>query len=132
MKRYPSLKDVLAQRAARRGGGPRRGMNKLEARYAERLEELRLSGVIREWKYESIKLRLGTRCWYCPDFAVRNRVGEIELHEIKAMWRKDGRERPGFTDDGLVKLKVAAEQFPMFKFFGVYGRRDGSWLEEAF
>ena len=83
-------------------------MNSLEVAYAERLEALRATGQISSWRFEALKLRLADRTYYTPDFLV---VAEntIELHEVKGHWE----------DDARVKWKVAAEQYPWFKFVAV-------------
>jgi len=87
---------------------PERRMNKQEAQYAQYLELLRKSLQIIHWSYESIKLRLADRTWYTPDFLVIN---------------------------ARVKIKVAAEQYPMFRFKAVKPRakkRGGGYDVEEF
>jgi len=100
-------------------------MNKQEAQYAQYLELLRKSLQIIHWSYESIKLRLADRTWYTPDFLVINAHYMIEFHEFKGFWR----------DDARVKIKVAAEQYPMFRFKAVKPRakkRGGGYDVEEF
>jgi len=83
-------------------------MNKTEAAY-NRLLETRLGlGDIRWFKFEPINIRLGAKCFYSVDFMVLNFDGIIEAHEVKGFW----------TDDALVKFKVAAATLP-FKFKAV-------------
>jgi len=77
-------------------------MNKLETRYSEHLEELRLAGGIVRWDFEPEKLRLADRTYYAPDFRVLLPDGSIEFHETKGFWEEDAR----------VKFKVAAEMHP--------------------
>lgn len=109
---------ALAEAAiAARGyrNAPKSGrMNKTEAAYAEQLENLRIGGYLRWWKYGTLSLRLADRTWYRPDFLVEARGGQLEIHEVKGHWE----------DDARVKFKVAAELYPMFRFFAV--RREGS------
>lgn len=82
-------------------------MNKTEERYAQRLDWLLKAGEIVWYKFESIKLRLADNTFYTGDFFVMAKDGVLEVHEVKG----------GFiTEDGKVKLKVAAEMFP-FRFF---------------
>lgn len=84
-------------------------MNKLESSYASHLEVLKRIGDIVDWKYESVKLKIGVKtCWFCPDFWVIMPNGENHFHEVKG---------PFFRDDAKVKLKSAALQYPYFKFF---------------
>jgi hypothetical protein len=81
---------------------PRAGMNKLESRYADHLEALRLSMHIRSWAYEAVKLRLADGAWFTPDFMVVLPDLAIEFHETKGFMREAAR----------VRLKVAAEMHP--------------------
>lgn len=78
-------------------------MNRLEESYAAELERRRVAGEVEWYAYEAVTLRLADRCRYTPDFAVMTSDGEIQMHECKGFMR----------DDARVKLKVAAEQFPM-------------------
>lgn len=77
-------------------------MNRLEKRWAEKLEEEQLLGLVACWWYESMKFRLADRTWYTPDFVVVLTDGTIEVHETK------GR----MEEDAAVKLKVFAELYP--------------------
>ncbi len=96
------------------------GMNKLEARYAREVLDIRqMAGEIVSWKYEAIKLRLAKRTYYTPDFLVFSRNG-FEIHETKGHWK----------DDSRVKIKVAAEMFPEFKFVAVQLHK-GIWIYET-
>lgn len=81
-------------------------MNGLEKEYAQRLEFLKQTGAVKHFEFESVKLNLGNRCWYTPDFFVINSNQEIEFHETKGF----------MTDDALVKLKACAAKFP-FRFY---------------
>lgn len=78
-------------------------MNKTERQYSEMLELRKHAGEITWWAFEPFKIRLADRTFYDVDFAVLLANGELEVHEVKG----------GFvTDDGRVKVKVAAELFP--------------------
>ena len=80
-------------------------------------------------------MRLAKRTFYEPDFMVwlwptvvvdtsedpDPYPGRIEIHEVKGFWR----------DDARVKIKVAAEMFPMFKFIAVT-RKGWLWKREEF
>ena len=71
-----------------------------------------------------MKLRLATGAWYTPDFAAANpATRRIELHEVKGFWREAAR----------VRIKVAAEAFPMFDFFVARLQKKaegGAWIVE--
>jgi hypothetical protein len=94
-------------------------MNATETAYALHLELLRRAGEIRAWSYEPMKLRLADKTYYSPDFLVVLGNGEMELHETKGFWQ----------DDARVKIKVAAEQFPWFR-FAAFTVEKGRFLRE--
>jgi len=100
-------------------------MNDTEKEYAQRLEILRQAGEIVWFKFEAIKLRLAANTFYTPDFAVLNKKMELELHEVKGFWAEDAR----------VKIKVAADQYPIFKIIAVTKgpkKEGGGWAVEEF
>ncbi len=97
-------------------------MNQLEQRYANYLDLLKLGDEVRSWRFESLKLRLATRCWYTPDFLIVLPGGLCELHEVKG---------GHWEDDARVKIKVVAEQFPEWRFIAVReGRMRGTFAVE--
>ena len=109
-----------------------RGMNGVERAFARDLEVKKRAGAILWWEYEAVKVRIGDSCFYTPDFAVVNAQGELELWEVKVMWRtRAGGERPGFRDDAKVKLRSASARFPA-RFFGAYARKGGGFQVEEF
>lgn len=95
-------------------------MNKFETTYAAHLEGLKRAGAILWYSFESVKLRLAKATFYTPDFLVMNRDGEMEFHEVKGFWE----------DDARVKIKVAAELFPI-RFIAIT-KEKGQWVEERF
>jgi hypothetical protein len=96
-------------------------MNKLETDYDEWLAGLQFGGAIVLRRYEAIKLRLAKRTWFTPDFMVMLMDGSVEFHEVKGFWE----------DDARVKMKVATETFPEFRFLAVT-RKKGEWKHEDF
>ena len=96
-------------------------MNRLEAKYAEHLENQRLAGRISLWRFGAVKFRLADRTWYEPDFYVLRPDGAMEIHETKGHWE----------DDARVKIKATAESFPEFHFLAVQLKR-GEWQIERF
>jgi len=100
---------------------PRCRMNKLECDYSEHLEARRLAGEITAWKFEPFNLRLAPGASYKPDFLVVCSDGILELHETKGFWREAAR----------LRIKVAAEAFPWFRFLAVQ-RKHGQWITETF
>jgi len=103
--------------ATAKSTGPR-GMNKLEAAWAEVLREREIRGEVLWWRYEGISVRLANGAWYTPDFAVVVDGGEMECHECKGFMREAAH----------VRLKVAAETFPMR--FVLVRREKGAWAAE--
>lgn len=96
------------------GGGMKRGMfalgrlktgqmNKTESEYAQHLEWRKRAGEIAWYRFEGMKFRLADNTFYMPDFSVMRSDGVLEMHEVKGYW----------MDDAKVKIKVAAEQYPM-------------------
>jgi hypothetical protein len=59
--------------------------------------------------YEAVTLKLAADTRYTPDFMVMEDDGTITFVECKGFWR----------DDAKVKIKVAAEMYPMFRFKAV-------------
>jgi hypothetical protein len=94
-------------------------MNKMEKAYANVLETRKRDGLIRDFKFEALKLRLADLTFVTFDYLVIAADDVLELHEVKGFWE----------DDARVKVKVAAEQFPWFRFLGITRRR-GEWLTE--
>ena len=99
---------------------PKRGMNKWETEYAAELENQKRAGLITDWKFEAIKLRLADTAYYKPDFLVISVTGQPEYHEVKGHWR----------EAALVRFKVAADLYPWWLFFAVRKRKvseGGGW-----
>lgn len=112
--------EVLKTSIPRHAIPDTRGMNKLEARFAREVLDIRkMVGEILSWKYEGVKLRLADRTYYTPDFMVCFE-DHIEMCELKGFWR----------DDARVKWKVAAEMFPEFQFVAVQWKK-GAWIYEV-
>ncbi len=84
-------------------------MTKTEARYAEILEAMRLTGEIDRWDFEPETFTLGKDCRYTPDFRVVNLPDlDVEFIEVKpANWE----HIPNQTNS-RTKIHVAAEHHP--------------------
>lgn len=95
-------------------------MNRTEVEYSRLLENRKLAGEVSWYRFEGWKFRLADGCFYSPDFAVMLADGSLEAHEVKGFW----------TDDARVKIKVAAEMYPV-RFVAVKKTRQG-WDEEDF
>ena len=104
-------------------------MNKTELLYVtEQLEPRRIVGEISAYDFEPMKLRLGGdwKTTYLVDFLVTLASGELEVHEVKG---------GHWEDDARVKIKVAAHQYPQFRFLA-FSRlsvaKGGGWSAERF
>lgn len=96
-------------------------MNKTEAEYASCLETFKKSGMLIDYRFEAVKLRLANLTTYTPDFMVIDPDGAVVFHEVKGFW----------MDDARVKIKVAAEQYPWFHFQAIT-KKKGNWEVERF
>ena len=99
-------------------------MNRTESEYAEHLELLKRIGEIVWYRFEGMKFRLADNTFYTPDFSVMRSDGLLEMHEVKGYWMEDAK----------VKIKVAAEQYPM-AFIAVRkkaNKEGGGWKIERF
>lgn len=77
-----------------------------EVEYEQVLHLRQAAGEIVEYRYEPIRLILGDRVTYTPDFLVVLPNGELELHEVKGRMMEKAR----------VKLRSSARAFPWFRF----------------
>lgn len=139
----PKLNDFMAAGATgkrellrARGTVPSpvpRLMNKNETRYELHLRRKQRAGEIAAHAYEAVRLRLAGSTFYTPDFLVLDGDGFLELHEVKVWWKakKGERGRVGWTEDSRLKIKVAAEQYPFFRFRAAW-ERAGVWYLEEF
>lgn len=96
--------------------------NKTEAEYDAHLAA---DPSVLWFAFEAVKFRLADNTYYTPDFLVMRADRTLEVHEVKGFW----------TDDARVKIKVAAELFPIFKFVALKkkAKKDGGgWSQEEF
>jgi hypothetical protein len=78
-------------------------LNKTELAYYRYLQALKYPWI----GVQCINLRLGTKCFYRPDFLVCGPNGRMQVHETKGFMR----------DDARVKIIAAATMYPVFDFF---------------
>jgi hypothetical protein len=92
-------------------------MNKLESEFYGRLKRL--------WEvvhYEPMRIKLCNGVVYIPDFMVVGPTGTVVFYETKG-------NQP-IQDDSSVKIKMAAQQYPRFKFVLVW-KENGKWNEQV-
>ena len=85
---------------------PVRGMNKLEAAFAQTLDYRKQAGELIWWGFEPFRIRLANGSFYRPDFVAVDTEGRSEIYECKGFMREAAR----------VRLKVAVEKLP-YPFF---------------
>jgi hypothetical protein len=96
--------------------------SKWEADYARCLELQRSAGYILAWSYEPVRLLIGAKAYYTPDFLVFTREqsnrhdDSREFHEVKGYRR----------EAAMVRLKAAALRYPDDTFVLVT-KKDGQW-----
>jgi hypothetical protein len=122
-----SLPSVPLERKARPVGIRARGrhvpgvMNRYEAAYAEILFGLRLAGEISEYWFEEMRLKVGVKSWYTPDFHVIRPDGAIYLVEVKAFSiNAAGEVYKVINEDAREKVASCAlrHSFPILMAFG--------------
>ncbi len=102
-------------------------MNQTESAYAEILEARKLTGEVVRWEFESITFKIADNCRYTPDFAIWLSDGTMEFVDCKGAGPMDEKSR--------VKVKCAAEKFPMFVFAieqKQTKKNGGGWDREVF
>ena len=102
-KGRPAKNETPLEKMQALGRLPGGEMNKTEKHYQEFLSAQKHAGTVLWFSFEPINIRLGKGCFYRADFLVMLKSGALEVHEVKGHW----------TDDALVKFKVAAALLPM-------------------
>ena len=101
-------------------------MNKTERAFSLHLDELKQKGLILEYWFESVKLKVASnRCEYLPDFLALRSDGSLVIFEVKGA-------KAIFTDDAKVKCKVCADKypFPLYIVFPRPKKQGGGWIYE--
>lgn len=122
---HAALDTIQAKRHATHRAGE---MNKTEARYAQQLEARKAAGEVRWYAFERMKLRLAPKTFFTVDFFVQLADGSFECHEVKG--RKG--DRYFAEEDAKLKIKIAAEMFPIFRFLITWPAKGGGWCQERF
>lgn len=108
-------------------------MNKTEARFAEHLKTLVLTGEILWWMFESITFKLGEDCRYTPDFAVLRADHVLVMIDTKGTTKSSGKDqkpKPFIEEDARAKIRSAPTIFPIL--FQVAYFANGEWILEDF
>lgn len=96
-----------------------------EQRYARWLEEHRLAGEIKSWRYEPEVFVLARRETYTPDFEVVTLEGDRHFFEVKGYHKNLYVSRN--------KWKCAGEKFRSYRWFWVtWNAQKGAWKHEEY
>ncbi|CAN7305362.1 hypothetical protein LJR296_001435 [Cupriavidus necator] len=105
---------------------PKSTMNKTERAYSELLEEERRRGLVIDWKFHPMRVRLADNTFYEVDFLVLHADMTLAIHETKG----------GFvTSHGQMKIKLCAEVLPYFRMVKatkLTAKQGGGWKREDF
>ena len=109
---------VVLDKAAMRARGrvrKRRGeMNATEARFAAELQTRQSVGEIVWFAFECVTFRLADKTTYTPDFLVLYATLELWAIDVKGTTKtKGGKYKPFSEEDARIKIKLAAELFPL-------------------
>jgi len=102
-------------------------MNRTESEYAVLLQLRQDVGEVITWHFEPVTFKLATLCTYTPDFGVVLADGTYEMVDAKGGGPID--------DKSIVKIKVAAEKFWMFRFVmekKLAKKHGGGWERREF
>lgn len=103
-----------------------RGPNKTETAYADYLQLLRHlpneTERVTWYAFEAIKVRIGVKCWYTPDYLVQYGDGHLELHDCKGTKLNKYRAE----DDAVVKARSVSAHFPLAVYY-VWRLKNGDW-----
>ena len=105
---------------------PKVEMNKTEQAYSQRLELMKRSGEIIDWKFHPMNMRLAKNTFYEVDFLVLHKDMTIAIHETKGEYT---------SEKGQMKIKLAAKAMPWFRFYKcikVAEKNGGGWKIEDF
>lgn len=121
-KRPSAQSDASIERPARRIRQDTKPLlNKLETEWLCELERRHGPG---EVKSQARKYKLGNGCWYCPDFFVNAKF--LGGRTIETCYEVKGKHA---WDDAMVKLKVAAHQWPEVRWILAW-KENGQWREQ--
>jgi len=83
-------------------------MNQTETAFASILEQRKALGEVINWEFEAMTFKLAAQCSFTPDFMIWLKDGTMEFVDVKGSGPID--------DKSIVKIKAAADKFPMFVF----------------
>jgi hypothetical protein len=124
-KPAPAKNDPMARFHAL-GRLPKDQMNKTERAYSVLLDEEKRQGLVIDWKFHPMRVRLADNTFYEVDFLVLHADMKLAIHETKG----------GFvTQHGQMKIKLCAEVLPYFRMVKatkLTAKQGGGWTREEF
>ncbi len=105
---------------------PKDQKNKTEQAYADLLDLQKHQGLIIDWKFHPMNVRLAKNTFYEVDFLVLTSSLVVEIHETKGTF---------VTEKGQMKIKLCAEALPWFVFKKITRlpeKQGGGWAIEEF
>ena len=104
-------------------------MNKTEAAYARYLDGLIAISDVARWWFEPFSVRLshpdtGKPATYCPDFMILADDGTTYIDDVKG-------NRKHCNEAAIVRIKTAAEMFPLWIWRLVWPDKKGDWEYEV-
>jgi hypothetical protein len=98
--------------------------NKTESEFGLMLEaQYRAGEFLTPPKFEAIKLKVGERCYYCPDWMITRAAFGERTRPVVMFFEVKGAHT---WEDSVVKFKAAKEQYPFFE-FELHRKKQGSW-----
>lgn len=130
-RRRDELMKPAIQAAPKKGrsrGSHKAGvMNKTETDFAEHLKRLRSTGAIEDFWFEAVTLRLGPDVRFTPDFAISDPL-DMGFYFCEVKGTRRGKMFS--EDDAKVKIRVASQMFPCFRFFLCHKLPNGDWEQK--
>jgi hypothetical protein len=105
---------------------PKDQMNKTERAYSVLLDEEKRQGLVIDWKFHPMRVRLADNTFYEVDFLVLHADMRLAIHETKGGYT---------TDKGQMKIKLCAEVLPYFRMVKatkLSPKLGGGWKREEF
>lgn len=96
-----------------------RGQSQLEIAFSEHLQKAKDAFLITEWTRAIRAFDLAGNTTYLPDYVV--------LENDLQQWRIEVKGPYEFDDGSRIKIKVAAEKYPEYRWLWVV-RKDGRWI----
>lgn len=129
---FPQLSAATKHVAAiKQGDGSKYGkrhvagqMNQTESAYESELSIRKRAGEVIEYWFESVNLKIADKCRYLPDFMVMLADGTMQFVDVKSPAPIDPKS--------LVKIKVAAKLFPMWRFVIAQKQKGGGFNVREF